>query len=38
LEKTLKLAEIEGEERRGWEKMRWFDSSTGSVDINFIKV
>ena len=32
------LAEIEGEGRRGWQKMRWFDSSTGSVDINLSKV
>ena len=38
LENTLMLAEIEGEGRRGWQKMRWFDSSTGSVDINLSKV
>ena len=30
LEKTLILEKIEGRRRRGWERMRWLDGSTGS--------
>ena len=26
LEKTLLLGKIEGKRRRGWQRMRWFDS------------
>ena len=31
LEKTLRLGEIEGK-RRGWQRMRWLDSITNSMD------
>ena len=34
LEKTLILAKTEGKRRRGWQKMRWLDSITGSTDMN----
>ena len=36
LEKTLMLGKIEGK-RRGWQRMRWFDSTTGSMDMNLSK-
>ena len=28
------LGKIEGKRRRGWQKMRWLDSITGSTDMN----
>ena len=31
-EKTLMLGGIEGRRRRGWQRMRWFDSITDSMD------
>ena len=31
-EKTLMLGKIEGGRRRGWQRMRWLDSITDSVD------
>ena len=34
LEKTLMLGKIEGKWKRGWQRMRWLDSSTDSVDVN----
>ena len=34
LEKTLMLGKNEGTERRGQQRMRWLDSSTGSMDMN----
>ena len=34
LEKTLMLGKIEGKRRRGWQKMRWLDSITNSMDRN----
>ena len=34
LEKALMLGKIEGKRRRGWQKMRWLDSITGSTDMN----
>ena len=34
LEKTLMLGKNEGNERRGQQRMRWLDSSTGSMDMN----
>ena len=33
LEKTLMLEKTEGN-RRGWQKMRWLDSDTDSMDMN----
>ena len=37
LEKTLMLGKIENR-RRGWQKMRWLDSITDSMDMNLRKV
>ena len=34
LEKTLMLGKTEGKRRRGWERMRWLDSITDSMDMN----
>ena len=34
LEKTLILGKTEGKRRRGWQRMRWLASITGSVDMN----
>ena len=34
LEKTLMLEKIEGRRRRGWQKMRWLDGITESMDIS----
>ena len=34
LEKTLMLGKIEGKRRRGWQKMRWLDSITNSMDTD----
>ena len=34
LEKTLMLEKIEGKRRRGWQKMRWLDGITDSVDMS----
>ena len=33
LEKTLMLGKIEGR-RRGWQRMRWLDGITDSMDVN----
>ena len=33
-EKTLMLGKIEGERRRGQQRMRWLDGITESVDMN----
>ena len=37
LEKTLVLRKIEGKTRRGWQRMRWSDSITNSMDMNLSK-
>ena len=37
LEKTLMLRKIDGKRRRGRQRMRWLDSITDSVDVNFSK-
>ena len=32
-EKTLMLGKIEGRRRRGWQRMRWLDGNTNSMDM-----
>ena len=34
LEKTLKLGGIGGRRRRGWQRMRWLDGITDSMDVS----
>ena len=33
LEKTMMLGKIEGQRRRVWQRMRWLDGITDSMDI-----
>ena len=37
-EKTLMLGKIEGRRRRGWQRMRWFDDITASMDTSLSKL
>ena len=38
LEKALMLRKIESKRRRGWQRVRRFDSTTDSMDMNFGKL
>ena len=37
LEKTLMLGKTEGKRRRVWQRMKWLDSITHSMDMNLSK-
>ena len=38
LKKTLMQGKIECKRRRGWQRMRWLDSITDSIDMNLRKL
>ena len=38
LENILMLGKIEGRRRRGWQRMRWLDGNTDSIDMNLGKL
>ena len=38
LEKTLMLGNLEGGRRRGWQRMRWLNVITDSIDVSLSKL
>ena len=38
LKKTLMLGKFEGNRRRGWQRMRWLDYTTDTMDMNWAKL
>ena len=37
-EKTLMLGKIESRRRRGWQRMRWLDGNTDSMDMGLVRL
>ena len=38
IRKEPELGKVEGQRRRGWQRMRWLDSITDSMDMNMSKL